>query len=210
MGEKPTLPDLKDLVENVVLPFYQIERDMALPIPKRRMENDAEHSWSLALYGGALAPLIDPDLDVGKVCMFAIVHDLVEVWSGDTSVWGEQEELNTKDAREAQAMTELEKACSAFPWIVTTAQAYERQDSPEANFVKALDKVISLVIRWSDKGQFYHDIKLTQADFERKLESHRQKAHLHAGAAEYYEALRKIFAEHPEYFYQAPPDNKTA
>lgn len=204
MREKPTLQDLQGLLEGVVLPFYQEERDMALPIPQRRMENDAEHSWSLALFGGAMAPLIDAELDVGKVCMFAIVHDLVEVWSGDTSVWDSEEELATKEVREQAALQRLEKECAAFPWIVTTAKEYEAQTSAEANFVKALDKVISLLIRASDKGQFYHDIKLTKAAFETGLVRHREKAHLHQGVAEYYEALRQIFDEHPEYFYQAP------
>lgn len=74
---QPDFSDIQQLVRQLVLPFYTLERDLPLPIQNHRNENDAEHSWSLALLACSLAPEIDPQLDVGKICQYAVVHDLV-------------------------------------------------------------------------------------------------------------------------------------
>jgi hypothetical protein len=43
---KLTIADLEHLVREALLPFYAIERDIPLPVPPRRNEYDAEHSWA--------------------------------------------------------------------------------------------------------------------------------------------------------------------
>ena len=122
---KPTLDDLLDLVKQIVIPFYQVKRHSPIRAEDGRYENDAEHSWSVALVAAALAPLIDPKLDVGKICQFAIVHDLVEVHAGDTSNFAGEAVKAGKDARENEALAKLEKDLTALPWIPTTIKEYE-------------------------------------------------------------------------------------
>ncbi len=197
---KPEIDDIKDLMENLAIPFYQVERDMDLPISPRRPENDAEHSWSLALLCCSLAPHVDKNLDLGKICQFAVVHDLVEVYAQDTSIWADEELLSSKEERESDALEQISTRFSAFPWIAETIREYESKQSPEANFVWAADKMIGLIIRYIDEGKFFQEKGITLAKFNNHLSDNKKKAHAHPGIAKYYDELRKLFDEHPEYF----------
>jgi 5'-deoxynucleotidase YfbR-like HD superfamily hydrolase len=203
--EKPTHDEVKGLISEVILPFYEIERDMLLPtVPEgqRRNENDAEHSWSVAMLACTLAPHIDPGLDIGKVSQFAIVHDLVELFADDTSVWAEDSALAAKDQKEANALAQLKERFSNFPWLIETVEAYEKQDSNEALYVRAIDKYIAVAIRFMDGGEFYRNRGITKEIFDRNLATHREKAHGHPGVAEYYEQVRAEYDAHPEHFHQ--------
>lgn len=200
---KPSFEEVEALLQQAILPFYGIIRDVSVPITPRRRENDAEHSWSLALMACALAPEVDPDLDVGKICTFAVVHDLVELYAGDTSVWASKEKLASKAAREQAAVTQIAANFSAFPWIGQTVEAYERKDTSEAKFVYALDKFLNLLVIYADKN--LHNVEnyqTTKHMCDQQLIPHRQKAHSHPVVAEYYEQLRAAFDAHPEYFYK--------
>jgi 5'-deoxynucleotidase YfbR-like HD superfamily hydrolase len=77
---KPTYAEVERLFSDLVLPFYYLERDMALPGKVHRNETDAEHSWSLAFIGCSLAAKVDPSLDLGLIAQLAIVHDVLEVF----------------------------------------------------------------------------------------------------------------------------------
>jgi putative hydrolase of HD superfamily len=190
----------QSLLADLILPFYAIERDMTVLGDPNRKENDAEHSWSLAILACSLAPHIDPKLDVSRVAEFAIVHDLTEVFAGDTSVWDSKDLLDSKATREAEALKIIQEKFVHFPWLVETLEAYERKDTDEAKFVWAIDKYIALSIRFRENGSFFKAQGITQEQFESTLVEHRKKAHAHPGAAVYYEKMRKAFAEHPEYF----------
>src|SRR5688572_11298710 len=101
---RPSFQDIEKVMRELVLPFSAIDRDISLSLPNgSRNENDAEHSWSLALVACMLAPHVDPKLDVGKVCQFAVVHDLTEIHAGDTSAFAPDDDHQTKEEREHQA-----------------------------------------------------------------------------------------------------------
>lgn len=199
---KPTLDEISQIVIDVVLPFYAIERDMPLPVGNRRDENDAEHSWSLALLCCALAPHIDDKLDVGKIAQFAIVHDLVELGAGDTSVWDDEAALASKEAREMAALEELAVQFSHFPWIADTIREYEQKTSAEVNFVWATDKLLALLIRFIDRGRYYLEEGITKERFLAGLVRSKTVAHKHPEIGQYYDELLALFAEHPDYFYR--------
>lgn len=199
---KPTHDHIEKLIRTLVLPFYHIKRDMPLPIGERRWENDAEHSWSLALVACALAPEVDSSLDVGKVCQFAVAHDLVEVYADDTSTFASEEQLATKAEREEQALRQIAKEFAHFPWIVQTIEEYERKDTNEARFVYALDKYIAVAYDYIDEGKLFRECSVTLAEYNKSLETHRVKAQSHPIIAEYYEAVRSLLDAHPEFFHQ--------
>jgi len=106
-AQPPKLRELLELTTKLMLPFYQVERDLMLPIKPRRAENDVEHSWSVAFLACSLAPEIDKRLDLGKIAQFAIVHDVVEVFAGDTSPWHDQATRVSKDEREEKALQHI-------------------------------------------------------------------------------------------------------
>lgn len=198
---KPSQAQVDELLDELVIPFYNVFRDMHLPGTDRR-ENDAEHSWSLSLLACSLAPHIDTTLNIGLVCQFAIVHDLVEVYADDVSVWADDAVLASKQLKEAAALEKIAEKFKHFPWLVETLQKYESQDTNESRYVRAIDKYIAVCIRFKDGGEFYRSEKITKEFFDKNMEIHRKKAQGHPGAAEYYERIRAEYDKHPEHFYQ--------
>ncbi len=199
--QNPSHDEIEDLLRLVVLPFYHIKREMPLPVGERRWENDAEHSWSVAFLACALAPLIDTTLDVGKVAQLAIAHDVVEVFAGDVSVFGTDDELALKSEREALAAEKISKDFGHFPWIVDTLHAYEAKDSDEAKFVYAIDKYITVMYDYIDGGKYLREAKYTQEIYHKTLAPHREKAQSHSEVGKYYDEVRALLDEHPEYFH---------
>lgn len=199
---KPQLSDVRQLVEGLVIPFYQVDRHMSLRFAAGRRENDAEHSWSVALVACALARYIDPKLEVGKICEFATVHDLVEVYAGDTSNFADVDKKATKDEREAAALRELQRRFTKFPWVAETIAIYEAQASPEARFVKSIDKIVPLLFDLIEEGLFYKEHKITLKVWQEQMQKHRQKASAHPGAFEYYDELWNLLVANPQFFYQ--------
>ncbi|HUD06297.1 MAG TPA: HD domain-containing protein [Candidatus Saccharimonadales bacterium] len=203
MSEKPTYDDIEEVVSELVIPFYHIERDMVIPGTIRRDETDAEHSWSLAFLACSIASQIDPELDLGLIAQLAIVHDIPEVYASDISVWDSADKLAKKKQNEVAAQQSIAERFSHLPWISSTIETYERQDTKEAKFVYALDKLIALVIRRIDKGQAYIDKQLTKGAFLAGLTPSRNKAQTYPEIGKYFEELWAIFESHPEYFYRS-------
>lgn len=200
---KPSFQDIEKVMRELVLPFSAIDRDISLSLPTgSRNENDAEHSWSLALVASMLAPHIDPKLDVGKVCQFAVVHDLTEIHAGDTSAFAPDDDHHTKEEREHQAFKKIAREFSHFPWLVETLEAYERQDTDEALFVRAVDKIIPLFNDYISEGAYYHENKHTMEDFIEFMRRPREKAKGHKGAFELHEEAMAVLLARPELFYR--------
>lgn len=205
MGTKrrPGFPDIEKVMRELVLPFYGLERVMPLLLPGgRRWENDAEHSWSVALLACMLAPHVDPKLDLGKICQFGVVHDLAEVYAGDTTTFADEAELAGKEAREQAAVEQIATNFAAFPWLAETLQAYERQDTDEAKFVRAVDKVIAIYLDYVNEGLYYRENQHTPEEFLAFMERPRIKAQQHPGAFVYYEEVVEAILARPEFFHQ--------
>jgi len=94
-------------------------------------ESVAAHSWGVSWLVVALLP---PELDRGKALTYAVLHDLPEVRVGDLTP---QDQVPDKHAREHLAARELAQGAT---WLAAW-EAYERQDDPEAQFVKQLDRL---------------------------------------------------------------------
>lgn len=205
---KPSFGEIEELFREIILPFYEIERDISVPIKKRRLENDAEHSWSLAFMASVLASEIDPTLDVGKVCQFAVVHDLVEVYAGDTSTM--RGDHSTKVEREAKALKTISDKFSHFSWITRTIKGYESKKSDEAKFVYAMDKFLNMLIMYADNNLHNLELGLTKTDFDKVITTHREKAYKHPAVIKYYDQLLSWFDAHPELFHPEAKGRDTA
>src|SRR3546814_779410 len=95
-------PDIHRLIafQKLLVSFSDVRR--ASYLPDGRHENDVEHSYFLAMAVWFLAPHF-PKLNADKMLRLALAHDLVEVHSGDTFVYGDQEHIDTKPERERAA-----------------------------------------------------------------------------------------------------------
>lgn len=201
--KKPNLDEIQKLVHKLVLPFYLIDRDMDIQITEstHRKETDAEHAWSIAIVACSIAPLIDEKLDVGKIAQLAIVHDLVEIYAGDVSIWGTEEDLALKEIREKQSFSKIEVEFSKFPWLIKHIEEYENKSSDEAMFVYAVDKLVPFFFRILVKPKPFERKKITIEDFEKGIQSSRIKAKSNVVIGQYFDEMLKVFLKHPEYFY---------
>src|SRR3990167_11048156 len=137
---KPDLKEIQRIFDVLVLPFYTLKRDMYVPGEGDRLENDAEHSWSLAFMAFMLAPVIDKKLDPQKTVTYAIIHDLTEIHAGDTSVWESDEIHASKEKREVRSLDKIKQDFADYPHLAKYLDGYARKSDAEAKFVYALDK----------------------------------------------------------------------
>lgn len=155
--EKPITPEtVQKTIElgQLVLKFSRVDRvtcheDGTTP------ESDTDHTVMLGIVACAFAKEFAPELDRGRIAEFALVHDLVETYAGDTSTFKvmSDDEARGKEEREAQALVRIRAEFdSVYPWLGETIEAYERLDTKEARFVKIVDKVLPKITHILNKG----------------------------------------------------------
>ncbi|WP_371018390.1 HD domain-containing protein [Pseudalkalibacillus sp. JSM 102089] len=110
-----------------------------------RRESVAEHSWRLAMFAFALSDQF-PELDTKRVLIMCLVHDLGEAYDGDISatVQVDQKQKVQKEEEAVQRLTSSLDEKGKHD-ILTICQEYNRGSTKEAKFVKALDKMETII-----------------------------------------------------------------
>ncbi|NMH91605.1 HD domain-containing protein [Pseudonocardia bannensis] len=118
-----------------------------------RRENDAEHSWHLAMMVLLLAEYADRPIDVGHTVQLVLVHDLVEVYAGDTPLYDAAARVG-QEAREQAAADRLFALLPADQGARLRAlwNEFEARTTPEAMFAKALDRLQPMLLNWMSDG----------------------------------------------------------
>ncbi|MFQ6807903.1 MAG: HD domain-containing protein [Blautia sp.] len=130
-----------------------------------RKENDAEHSWHLALMVVLLQEYSNEPVDVVKVMTMVLIHDLVEIDAGDTYAYdtaGNQ----TKREREVKAAQRIfgilpKDQEEAFRALWEEFEAYE---TPEAKFAHVCDNMQPFMLNHATGGRSWqeHGVKKSQ------------------------------------------------
>lgn len=150
--KKSLLPKLLDFIR-FTHKFQQIKR-VILATGEDRDENDAEHSFQLAMICWYLAASRKMKLNIDKVIEYALVHDLVEVYAGDTYFYTKDESLRASKAkREKDAAERISQEFSEFKSLSQLINAYEKQTDREAKFVYAMDKILPAINVLLDDGK---------------------------------------------------------
>jgi putative hydrolases of HD superfamily len=135
----------------------------------RRFENDAEHSYEIALLAWFLISKNKLDLNIDKVLRYSLVHDLVEVYAGDIDPYmysNSSEMLKVKKINEENAMKRLEIELQDAPDLIDSLKDYEAMVDEESKFVYVLDKVAcQFGIVYID-GRNMNDCGVSMATFE--------------------------------------------
>ena len=109
-----------------------------------RAESDAEHSWHLAVFLVLLESEFE-NIDFAKLLKLALIHDLPEIYAGDTNPYrGDtiNKEENEKNAAEKLFSILPDPAAQKFSSLF---EEYIKQESPEARIVKSADKLMPLI-----------------------------------------------------------------
>ena len=130
-----------------------------------RKENDAEHSWHLALMAFVLADYSNEPIDVLKTMQMVLLHDVIEIDAGDTYAY-DTEANKTKRERELKAadrifglLPEAQKSEYRGLW-----DEFEAMETPESKFANMLDKVQPLLLNDASGGKSWaeHGVQISQ------------------------------------------------
>ena len=139
------------------------------PLPRR--ENDAEHSFSLAIAAAVLAEYSNEPVEISKVMKMVLVHDAVEIYAGDTYCY-DDEGAKTKEAREKAA---AEKIFGTLPEEQAAEyralwDEFERNDTPEARFSNAMDRSQPLLLNYSREGYSWKEHGVNSSQVRRRFD----------------------------------------
>lgn len=130
-----------------------------------RKENDAEHSWHLAVMALLLQEYANETVDVLRVLSMVLIHDVVELDAGDTYAY-DQEGNETKRARELAAadriFTLLPKDQAKL--FRSLWDEFEDGETPEAKFAHTLDNLQPMMLNAATAGKAWkeHQVKMSQ------------------------------------------------
>jgi len=179
----------------MLLDFRAVKRRIHIKDDGQQVhENDAEHSYSLAMAAWYLSAYF-PELDSNQIIKYALAHDLVEVHAGDTYAFADDTALNAKADKERRAAERLKNEWSDFVEIHEMIAAYEDRASPEAKFVYALDKIMPMLLNLLNDGYTWHKEHLT---YQRLYDNKIAKIAVSPELEPYGKALFELMADHPE------------
>ena len=155
--------DLEKILGFVRVPnqFQRVER-MVRANSENRWENDVEHSYNLAMLAWYIVNQHNLPLNRERVITYALVHDFVEVYAGDTYIYTTNEwEKESKSVREKVAAVRLQKEFAEFTDLHGLIEKYEKREDAEARFVYALDKIHPILNIYTDGGRTWREKGIT-------------------------------------------------
>lgn len=136
-----------------------------------RHENDAEHSWHLAMMTLVLASHADEPIDVLKVLKMVLIHDIVEIDAGDTFIYDTQKSHDNTDEERLAAgrifgMLPGEQAQE----FIAIWEEFEAGETPEARFARSMDRLEPLLQNVSNEGGTWKEFDVDYSKVYEKKE----------------------------------------
>lgn len=150
---------------------FIVEVDKAKEIMRRtyvtnseRFENDAEHSWHLALMAPLLKEYIKEDVNIERVINMVIIHDLVEIDAGDTFCYDKEGNL-TKREREVKA---ADRIFNILPKdqakiIYDLWNEFEEMKTIESRYAACLDRIQPILNNIATGGRAWKENNTTKS-----------------------------------------------
>ena len=195
--------DMKSLVklEKFVRLLHKVQRvkRVARRPNEREMTNTAEHTFELAMVCWYIVTTNKLRLDLEKVLSFALAHDIIEAYAGDTFAYDE-EAKKTKALREAKALKRLEREFPEFKVFTRIIHEYETRVSPEARFVYATDKLVDPLNASMETTQsIWKDFNVS---WETLMDHKRPKVALNDTINVYWQELEKKLLARRDFFFK--------
>ena len=155
-----------------------------------RNENDAEHAWHRAIMSYLFREYANEDVDISKVMLMCLIHDIVEIDAGDTYAY-DDEAIKSQKEREEKAK---QRIFSILPddqkeELMSLFEEFEENVSPEARYAHAMDNLQPLILNNSNDGADWkeHGIKADRV-YERQSKTR-------LGSEKLYEITDRIIRE---------------
>ncbi len=158
-----------------------------------RNENDAEHSWHMAIMAYLFREYANEPIDIAKVMLMCLIHDIVEIDAGDTYAY-DPEGLKTQKAREDAAK---ERIFSILPdeqkaELTALFDEFEAYETAEAKFARAMDNFQPLLLNNSNDGGDWRAHGVTAEKV------YGRQANTKLGAEKLFEVTEQIIQKHIE------------
>ena len=155
-----------------------------------RNENDAEHAWHMAIMAYLLREYANEKVDIAKVMLMCLIHDIVEIDAGDTYAY-DTEALKTQKTREDAAK---ERIFSLLPEdqkaeLISLFDEFEENRSPESKYAHAMDNLQPLILNNSNGGGDWREHGVTA----RTVYGRQEKTRL--GSEKLYEVTDQIIQD---------------
>lgn len=142
----------------------------SLLLDSHRRENSAEHSWHLAMMALVLTEHTNEPIDLLHTLKLLLVHDIVEIDAGDTYAYDADGHAG-KDERESMA---AERIFGLLPVdqgqeLNSLWEEYEEQETPEARFALALDRLMPLLHNFHTGGVTWRENRVTRLQVEERM-----------------------------------------
>ncbi len=130
---------------------------------KGRNENDAEHAWHMAIMAYLLKEYANEPIDISRVMIMCLIHDIVEIDAGDTYAY-DSAGLATQKEREDAAK---ERIFSLLPddqkaELIALFDEFEENNTPEAKFAHSMDNLQPLMLNDSNDGGDWREHQVTR------------------------------------------------
>lgn len=140
-------------------------------IEEGRREDDAGHSWHAAVMAMTLAPYAKPQVQVDRAIRMLLIHDLVEIYAGDTPCF-DSDVVATQAAREQAA---ADKVAALLPEEQGKAyralwEEFDRAETDDAQFAAAVDRLQPLLLNYFTNGASWVGRTVTRAQVYKRNE----------------------------------------
>lgn len=149
------MSDVNDIIKlsDLLAELSAVKR--ATKLPNGEYETDAHHSFSLALIAYHICDEHQLDLNREKLLLFALVHDLLEIVTGDEDTLHHTSADNAaKHQREQEAVEDFNALFANYPSLAAALHEYEKLDTPEAATIFVLDKACTTWTHFHDGGEY--------------------------------------------------------
>ena len=131
-----------------------VYRRALIKADNNRFENSAEHSWHIALMAHVLAPYAEEAVDISRVTLMLLLHDIVEIDAGDTFAFDSKAILDQQSDKEVAAANRIfgllpEHQSKQF---LDLWNEFEQAQTADARFAKAMDRVLPLIQNVQNEG----------------------------------------------------------
>lgn len=144
--------------------FNLIYRDLESLHKEGEPDNDVEHSYRIAMLAWMVAEEYKIPLDTAKLLRYGLIHDLVEVYAGDVSIYANIS-AEEKARKEHESLLELKEKFPGLATIWSDVEAYEKREDAESKFVYIIDKLEPILLVILSARDHFKKVGITHEDF---------------------------------------------
>ena len=125
-----------------------------------KRENDAEHSWHMCMYALVLEEYAPKGTDISKCIKMMLIHDLVEIYAGDTYLYDEKGNADKADREKAAADKLYAMLDEQGEALKSLWYEFEANESLESQFANTLDRLQPLLLNYLTQGYKWKENKV--------------------------------------------------